>query len=58
MEANIWSMPYETLLIWLEWENNALLMKLVDDIDIGELTAWVPGSGPKNIWETVDQEAT
>lgn len=51
-------MPYKTLLIWLKWGNNALLMKLVDDIDIGELTAWVPGSGPKNIWETVDQEAT
>lgn len=35
-----------------------MLVKFVDGIGIGELTGWVAGSGPKMIWETIDQGAT
>lgn len=41
-----------------EGGNSALLVKFVDGIGIGELTGWVAGSGPKMIWETIDQGAT
>lgn len=41
-----------------EGENSALLVNFADGIGIGELTVSVAGSGPKMIWETIDQEAT